>query len=95
MLLKIIHTHARTLLFRQFLLVDTIVSHTSQSYGCAKFGCCFSLGFGGEKNKCQKRIKAEIQHKYEMTSCESDILDGLMYYVAYRYCIMLLSKTHR
>lgn len=33
------------------------------------------IGFfavGGEKNKCQKRIKVEIQHKYEMTSCESE-----------------------
>lgn len=70
MLLKIIRTH--------FDFVGE--SHTSQSYERDVQNIAGTLFFGGEKNQCQKRIKAETQHKIEMTSCETKILDGLMYY---------------
>lgn len=74
MLLKI-YTFISSVLF-----MDTIVNHTSQSYDVQNRVFFSSLFFwGGEKNKCQKHIKSEPQHKYEMTSCESEILDGLIY----------------
>lgn len=75
------------------------MNHTSQSYDVQNTVVFF--GGGGEKNKCQKRIKVETQHKYEMTSCESEILDGLIYYICIEQntqiilCVFFICLTSR